>query len=91
MQNSTSLWIAITENNKGHPHITSQSWGPFPEDKKSRKKLNQPAIENYPFGFVFRTQSSLQQIQELIKTKNQNKKKDNIRYFGATRYSPDVS
>ena len=51
-------------------------------NRVEHQKQNQPAIEKWPFGFVFGVQLGLRQTQALIKTKNDEKNTSN---FGSNR------
>ena len=52
------------------------------------QKRNQPAIEKWPFGFIFGVQLDLRQTQALIKTKKNKKEKKNTQ---GTNWSNDCS
>ena len=49
-------------------------------NRVEHQKRNQPAIEKWPFGFVFGVQLGLRQTQALFKTK-QNMKTNTFNFF----------
>ena len=75
----------VEQQQRGCPQITSSQNSPlepvfpfrrqaghfFPDmsNRVEHQKRNQPAIEKWPFGFVFGVQLDLRQTQALIKTK----------------------
>ena len=82
------MWSKITyaHNSLGAIYILRNTGGgALLADMSNRvehQKRNQPAIEKWPFGFVFGVQLGLRQTQALIKTKNDKKNTSN---FGSNR------
>ena len=95
---TSSFWAELVILNKLNCHSVldlsfwtttfSPSDGTLLTDMRNRvehQKRNQPAIEKWPFGFVFGVQLGLRQTQALIKTKQKPKNKKNKCSF--SRYS----
>ena len=72
-------YVIIPEQTREGALLTNMS------NRVEHQKRNQPAIEKWPFGFVFGVQLGVRQTQALIKTKNN--KKDNKNTCSSSRSS----
>ena len=63
---------------KQYPHFGVNRISFFYVNRVEHQKRNQPAIEKWPFGFVFGVQLGLRQTQALIKTSKKNLRRTSV-------------